>query len=112
MDFKLYAPAFLLEEFQKYQELILEKTHRSKKEFEQFLNFLKRKIKLIPLKKFTPFMEKAEEISPDPKDAVYIALALALDAKIWSNDKHLKELQKQIDVLTTTEIVEQSSRET
>ncbi len=103
MNFKLYAPEFLLEEFQKYQTLILEKTHRSKKEFDQFLSLLKRKIKFIPLKKIAPLMEKAENISPDPKDAVYIALALALDAKIWSNDKRLKKHQKTIVVLTTAD---------
>ena len=111
-DFRLYAPEFLLTEFQKYEDLILKKTHRSHKEFNQFLTFLKRKIKIVPQKKINPFLEKAKKISPDPKDIVYIALALAIDAKIWSNDKRLKEKQKHIPVLTTTEILEWTSRET
>ena len=45
---------------------------------------------LVPLDEFVSFVEKAEEISPDPKDMSYIALALKLNANIWSNDKDLK----------------------
>ncbi|NVM31437.1 MAG: PIN domain-containing protein [Candidatus Helarchaeota archaeon] len=111
-DFKLYAPEFLLIEFQKYEALILKKTHRSQKEFNQFLTLLKRKIKIIPRKKITPFLEKAKKISPDPKDIVYLALALAIDAKIWSNDKRLKEKQQKIAVLTTIEILKLVNRNT
>ncbi len=84
--------------------LILNKIHRSKKDFEQFLAFLKRKIKFIPSEQISPFLESAKKISPDPKDTIYLALALALKANIWSNDKQLKEGQNQISVLTTTEI--------
>lgn len=111
-DFKLYAPEFLLIEFQKYEALILKKTHRSQKEFNIFLTLLKRKIKIIPRKKITPFLEKAKKISPDPKDIVYLALALAIDAKIWSNDKRLKEKQQKIAVLTTIEILKLVNRNT
>ncbi len=45
-------------------------------------------------------------ISPDPKDSIYIALALAIRADIWSNDKRLKEKQNQITIFTTIEIME------
>ena len=69
-------------EFLKYEDLILTKTHRSREEFNQFLTLLKRKIKLIPNKVINPFLAKTERISPDPKDIVYIALALALDTII------------------------------
>ncbi len=81
-DFKLYAPEFLMVEFLKYEELILTKTHRSPEDFNQFLSLLKRKIKMIPDTLITPFLMKAKSFSPDPKDFVYIALALALDAPI------------------------------
>lgn len=103
-DFKLYAPEFLFDEFKKYEQVLLKKTNRSSKDFKEFFSFLKRKIKTIPQEQIIPFLKKAENLSPDPKDTVYLALALALKANIWSNDKHLKERQTQVPILTTAEI--------
>ncbi len=53
----------------------------------------------------TPFIEKVEKVSPDPKDTVYLACALAINSKIWSNDKKLKEGQEEIQVITTEELI-------
>ena len=46
----------------------------------------------------------AEKISPDPKDAAYIALALKFSCGVWSNDKKLKE-QNKVKVYSTGEIM-------
>ena len=102
---QLFAPEFLFVEFAKYEELILKKTHRSSQEFQEFLDLLKEQITIIPKKEILPFMEEAEEVSPDPKDTVYLALALALQASVWSNDKKLKEGQNKITVLSTEEVI-------
>jgi predicted nucleic acid-binding protein len=101
----LFAPEFLLDEFLKYEQYILEKTNRSKEDFNHFLTILREEIKIIPQKNIKPFIQKAEKFSPDPKDTVYLACALAIDSKIWSNDKKLKEDQKQIEVITTEELI-------
>ena len=103
---QLFAPGFLFTEFAKYEELILKKTHRSSKEFNQFLDLLKEQITIIPKKETSPFIDKAEKISPDPKDIVYLALTFALKANIWSNDKRLKKGQEEITVFSTEELVE------
>jgi predicted nucleic acid-binding protein len=68
----LYAPEFLFDEFTKYERYILEKTNRSKEDFDQYLKILKEEIEIIPEKVITPFIEKAEKFSPDPKDTVYL----------------------------------------
>jgi len=52
-----------------------------------------------------PFLNEAEEFSPDPKDTVYLALASAIKSDIWSNDKKLKEGQNKINVLSTEELL-------
>jgi predicted nucleic acid-binding protein len=49
-------------------------------------------------------MPKARRISPDPDDVQYFALALKLDASIWSNDKNLKN-QNIVKVFSTDELV-------
>jgi len=104
-DLQLFAPEFLLEEFSKYQNQIIEKTHRSKEDFKKFLHLLKEYITFIPQKNITPFLEHVDSFSPDPKDSVYLALALALKSAIWSNDKKLKEKQNHVEVLSTEDLI-------
>lgn len=105
---QLFAPEFLFTEFAKYEELILKKTHRSREEFNQFLDLLKEQITVIPKKEIIPFIDKAENISPDPKGIVYLALAFALKSNIWSNDKKLKKDQNEITVYSTEELIEKT----
>jgi predicted nucleic acid-binding protein len=66
---------------------------------------LKEEIEIVPQNLITPYIERAERFSPDPKDTVYLACALAIDSKIWSNDKKLKEGQEEIDIITTGELI-------
>ena len=106
---ELYAPEFLFEEFAKYKREIMEKTKRSEAEFEEMLIILRGRIAEIPSSGFGGSMKKALEISADKKDAAYFAVALALNAAIWSNDKRLKE-QKVVRVLNTAEINEKATR--
>ncbi|MFB6180535.1 MAG: PIN domain-containing protein, partial [Candidatus Nanohalobium sp.] len=68
------------------------------------MNTLKRRIELVPKEEFENRLEKAREITPDPDDAAYFALALHRKCSIWSDDRELQE-QKEVEVLTTEEIV-------
>ena len=106
---QLFAPEFLFTEFSKYEELILNKTHRSKKEFKKFLKLLKEQITVVPKKEIILFIDIAESISPDPKDTIYLALAFALKSNIWSNDKRLKQGQEKITVYSTEELIEKTN---
>lgn len=106
---QLFAPEFLFSEFAKYEEHIIKKTHRSHEEFIQFLDLLKEQITIIPKKEIMPFIDKAEKISPDPKDIVYLALAFALKSNIWSNDKKLKKGQEEITVFSTEELIKKTN---
>jgi len=103
---ELFTPEFLFDEFNKYEEVILKKTKRSSEDFQQFLDILKSRIKVVPYERIYPFLKEANKISPDPKDTVYLALALLLNCHIWSNDKELSEKQKRIRIITTAELVE------
>ncbi|KKN00006.1 hypothetical protein LCGC14_1142180 [marine sediment metagenome] len=102
---QLFSPEFLFEEFSKYEKLILKKTHRPNIEFKNFLGLLKEQITIILKKIIVPFFDKAEKISPDPKDTVYLALALAIKSNIWSNDKKLKEGQNKVKIFSTDELI-------
>ena len=103
-DFELFTPEFILAEFSKYKEFLLKKTNRNEKDFQKYLNFLGRQIKIFPLSEIKPYIKEAIKISPDPKDVPYLALALLLNISIWSNDKRLKE-QTIIKVFSTDDLI-------
>lgn len=108
-EFHLFAPEFLFQEFSKFEKIVLEKTLRTKQEFDHLLDVLGRRITLIPAEEIRQFLPEARKISPDPKDTPYFATALKLNASLWSNDKELKR-QKEIKVYTTQELLRFLSR--
>jgi len=105
-QFQLFAPEYLLEEIETHSEELLQKTQRTPKEFFEVLEILKRMITFVPLEKLVPYLEQAEEISPDKYDLAYFALALKLNCAIWSNDKEMKEKQNKIKVYSTHELIQ------
>ncbi len=104
-DLVLSTPEFIINEFFKYEGLILRKTKRTKIQFIEIMHMLKEVITVVPEEEYSKFMEEAKTISPDEKDIAYIALALKLNCAVWSNDKKLKE-QDKVKVYSTSEIIE------
>jgi predicted nucleic acid-binding protein len=102
---ELFAPFRLLAELEKNREEIKRKSGFSDKEFDAFVEILKLRINFIPLEDFLDKISEAKDVSPDPKDIEYFALALKLKCKIWSEEKKLKQ-QNKVDVLSTNEVVE------
>lgn len=102
-DLKLYTPEFIIQEFSKHQESILKKTHRTKENFNEIMDFLKEIITIVPQEEYSKYLKEAKAISPDENDVMYFALALKLKCAVWSNDKRLKQ-QNKIKVYSTSEI--------
>jgi predicted nucleic acid-binding protein len=99
----LYAPEFILEEFRKYKDKLREKTKRTEESFNEFFAIMERNIIFVPKEELTAHIKDAEKISPDPKDVLYIALALKLHCSLWSQDKALKQ-QNVIKIYSTEEL--------
>lgn len=106
--FHLFTPEFLFTEFKKYEDILLDKTHRTEEDFWNFLDVLKRRVTSVPKEDFETYLENAKQISPDPKDVQYFALALKIKAAIWSDDNDLKK-QNKVKVYNTTELVNLAS---
>ena len=100
----LFVPEFLFSEISKHKKELMEKTKRTEDELDEILNILEHKMTIIPMEEFESFLNKAKEISPDPDDVPYFALALKLNIAIWTNDKKLKE-QKRVKVYNTRDIL-------
>jgi len=110
-ELRLYAPEYLLIEFQKHKNLIKAKTERSDGEFDRLMEILQRRITVVPAEEILPHMREASNISPDPSDSPFFALAILLGANLWSNDKKLKT-QKRVLVLSTEDLIEHLSKHT
>lgn len=101
-----YVPEFVFEEMRKHLLTLTEKTGLSARQMDDLLRtiMIVGAIRTIPRDEFKAHLQKAIEISPDPDDVPYLALALYKCCAIWSNDK---ELQKQgaVKIYTSKEIV-------
>lgn len=109
LSVEFFAPEFIKSEFNKYKEICLFKSGLSEHEFELRLNDIKDKVKFSKLPEYKSFLKKAKGSVPDPDDEPYIAVALFLNAAIWSNDPHLKQ-QSLVKVFTTKELVDKLFR--
>jgi predicted nucleic acid-binding protein len=100
----LFAPEYLLKEFEKYRNYIIKKSGLSKEDFNLALNLVSSRVNFIPFSEFKQFIARSDKISPDPDDTEYFALALKLGFPIWSNDKLLKK-QNVIRVYSTADLL-------
>jgi predicted nucleic acid-binding protein len=97
---QLYTSSFAKEEIFAHMGEILKKALFPQQEIEEVLINIIENIKTIET---LASWEKAEQISPDPNDIAYLALALDLQCPLWSNDKALKN-QPIVKVITTEEL--------
>lgn len=100
----LFSPEFALEEINAHESDILKKTGLSKKEFRQLRTDLAIAVEFIPLEEYKKFLKPASDISPDPNDVDFFALALKLSCPIWSNDSLFKKQNKAI-VFSTLDLL-------
>ena len=100
----VFAPELLLAEVEEHTKELLQKTGLSAKEFKQGVAFLGREIRFFPIIEFFNFLPKAKEVSSDPDDVAYLALALKLRCPLWSNDKLLQS-QAAVKVFSTSELL-------
>jgi predicted nucleic acid-binding protein len=106
-EVRYFSPAFLLEELHLHKEKILRLANIDKGEYEEIKEYVIRHIEFIDVDKIASrsWGKAAEMIGElDEKDIPFVALAIELDAFLWTGDKKLmKELHRKDfnDVLTT-----------
>lgn len=78
----------------------------NKKDFYILLLRLLKYVKIIPVDLIKDFCDESCELMKniDINDSIFVALALAFDCPIWTNDKHFK-FQKRVKVYTTKELI-------
>tara|TARA_Y100000310_G_scaffold324835_1_gene387234 strand:+ start:10936 stop:11349 length:414 start_codon:yes stop_codon:yes gene_type:complete len=108
-ELDIFAPEFALSELGKYREHIMKKAKISLKDFNIILEDLAYVIPTVPLSDYKRELEHAQELTSDDKDVDFVALALKLDAGLWTKDKHLRS-QSKIPVFGTEEILQKLTK--
>ena len=103
LGYKLISPDFVMEELLKEKDKIMKFAKINEIGFLFLFSLIERKIETIPWKEYEKWMEKAKKIVPHIKDTPYFALALSLNAAIWSDEKAFKK-QNKVKIFSTEEL--------
>lgn len=103
LGYKLISPDFVMEELLKEKDKIMKFAKINEIGFLFLFSLIERKIETIPWKEYEKWMEKAKKIVPHKKDIPYFALALSLNAAIWSDEKAFKK-QNKVKIFSTEEL--------
>jgi len=103
--FDLHAPEYIFTEITKHKELLLRKSKMTDGDFNALLLLLQKHVHFVSKVNYNEKMAVAEDIlrEIDITDSPFLALAMALNCSIWSNDGHFKQ-QDKIGVYTTKEL--------
>ncbi len=93
-DNQIFAPDFVFEELQRYQEIINQRTKLPSDQFQKFTLTVFERITVVPnllisTESFYQAFMLCRDI--DPKDTAYVALSLQLDIPLITRDKPLAD---------------------
>lgn len=104
---ELYSPKYALSEIRKnISDAMKYSGIKTADDFEFIMSSLEIFIEVKSPEFFMESKPEAENISPHTKDVPFFALALKLDAGIWSNEPRLKK-QSKVKVYTTSELLKE-----
>ena len=107
LGFRLISPDFAFDELADDKDEIQKYSGISELEFIIFFSLLEKKRETFSLDVYEEFLQEANKISPhgeQTKDDPYFALALALNCRIWSDEKAFKK-QSTVKVYSTSELL-------
>lgn len=97
------SPSFALMELGTNRDWIMERAKLDKSAFGELTRILSSVVRFVPLEEYSLNLPEARDVSPDPDDVDFFAVALLLDAIIWSQENKLKK-QNKIEVLNISEM--------
>jgi len=104
-EIELFTPLYVFDELEEHKEEVKSKAKIDDIIFELSKKELLEYVTVVPLDEFKDSWAEAKQISPDPDDVEYLAVALSLNCAIWSKDKDLKEKQSRVKVFSTSDLI-------
>ena len=99
----LYTPSFARRELEKLRDVIQKKAEIDDASFDLIATYLFMLVREVPFMVYAEYIHKASEITPDPDDVDFVALALKYGCKIWTLDKALLAAE-QVPTVSTLEL--------
>ena len=103
-NLELITPDYTITEIDKYRGEIIKKSGINNKEFKILMLIILNKIKIIPKNEYEEFIEEAKKLIKDLHDIPFVALALAFNCDIWSDDRDFLS-QKNIKIWRTKDFI-------
>jgi len=101
------VPEYFYHELREKMSKVKGLTRLSKEELDEALEVILEQVETVADPIILDFVEEAKRVSTDPKDAPYVALAMALDVPLLTGDKKLAESVKgRVKVLTLRDALE------
>ena len=108
----LHAPEFFYTELEGHREEVAAKTGLSERDLSVLLNLVFEHVHIVPREEFDHSLGDARDhiADIDPDDVPFLALALHLDAGVWTDDNHFQQ-QDAVPVWRTHELVDRFAEE-
>lgn len=98
--YEFIAPEHLVKEVEKHKPLITKKSQLPRKTIDTLLKTILKRIRIIPEETYQYAISQAQTEIRDEDDIVFVALAIAKQANIWSDDKGFNTVRS-VKVYTT-----------
>ncbi len=100
----LYSPQYIHEELEEKTERLLKYSGLSGEDLNLVIRVLFKHIRVVPKSQYGRFLPEAELLIVEhPEDIPYLALSIALNCPLWSNERRLRE-QSKVKILPTHEL--------
>lgn len=106
------SPDYLQSEVEQKFDMLQERSGLSRRDLRILLNLLLAEVDIAPIEEYRDQLDNAMDLlgETDVKDVPFLALAMAKNARIWSNDRDFLQ-QEQVTVLSTKDVIEHTPEE-
>ena len=100
---KLISPDYVIAELLNEKEKIMKFSGIDEIGFLFIISLIQKKVETISKENYEKWLDDAMKISPHKKDVPYLALALASNAAVWSDERAFKK-QNKVKIFSTEEL--------
>lgn len=103
---QLVVPDWIFAEIEEHKDEIVRQAGISEDEFRLFINLLITRVNIVTAEEVKEWWDKAKELTSDPDDVQYFAVALKYNCPVWTNDPDFS-MQSEVKVLSTADVVKE-----
>lgn len=104
---EFHSPDYLQSEMEHHFDMLKERSGLTMRNLQILVNLLLAEVDITPFKEYKDHLRNAMDLlgGSDVKDVPFLALAMAKNIQIWSDDQDFQQ-QDRVNVLTTNEVIQ------